>query len=132
MAIIPAASIPASDEVIGAIAGIETKRLEMEKEAGRVASCSAALRKLHGLLEQEKEAAQSRGADAGHPGNVQAVTLEIERVKKLAVIAGQGPHSRRADPAGLRQVTRQKSWQDAQRSPARNKGRRTMGRAGGR
>jgi hypothetical protein len=25
-----------------------------------------------------------------------------------------------------------KSWQDAQRSPARNKGRRTMGRNGGR
>ncbi len=132
MGIIPAAVVPARDEVIDAIAGIETKRREMEKEAGRVASCSSALRKLHGLLEQEKEAAQSRGSDAGHPGNVQAVTIEIERVKKLAVITGQGPLSRHADPAGLRQVTRQKSWQDARRNPARNKGRRTMGRAGGR
>ena len=34
--------------------------------------------------------------------------------------------------AGLRQAARLKSWQNAQRSPARNKGRRTMGRAGGR
>jgi hypothetical protein len=129
----PAAVVPASDVVIEAIAGIEKKRLEMEKEAGRVASCSSALRRLHGLLEKEQEAAHSRGPDAGHPpGNVQAVTLEIERVKKMAVITGQGPHARRADPAGLRQATRQKSWQDARRNPARNKGRRTMGRSGGR
>jgi hypothetical protein len=132
MGIIPGTVVPASDEVIEAIAGIERQRLAMENEAGRVASCGSALRKLHGLLEQEKEAAQSRGADAGQPGNVQAVTIEIERVKKLAVITGQGPLSRRADPTGLRQVTWQKSWQNARRNPARNKGRRTMGRAGGR
>lgn len=132
MGIVSGTVVPASDEVIEAIAGIEAKRRAMEKEAGRVASCSSALRKLHGLLEQEKEAAQSRGAGAGHPGNVRAVTIEIERVKKLAAITGQGPLSRHADSAGLRQMTRQKSWQDAQRNPARNKGRRTMGRAGGR
>ncbi len=52
MTILPVTAVPASDEVIGAIAGIETKRRAMEKEAGRVASCSSALRKLHGLLEQ--------------------------------------------------------------------------------
>jgi len=123
---------PATDEVIDAIAGIEMQRQVMEKEAGLQASCSSALRKLHELLDHEKEALQLHGAGTGHPANVEAVTIEIERVRRLAVITGQGHPSRNADPAGLRQVSRQKSWQNAPRNPARNKGRRTMGRAGGR
>lgn len=66
-------------------------------------------------------------ADAGNPRNVEAVTTEIERVKQLTVVASQGPSARNAYA-----WHRKASWQDARRSPARNKGRRTMGRAGGR
>ncbi|MBI2296349.1 MAG: hypothetical protein HYU76_10040 [Betaproteobacteria bacterium] len=120
-------TIPATDEVIDMIADIEMQRQEMEKEAGLAASCSSALRRLHELLDHEKEALQLRGPDAGHPENVEAVTVEIERVKELAVIPSQGPLRKSAYP-GQRKV----SWRNAPRSPARNKGRRTMGRAGGR
>jgi hypothetical protein len=132
MAIVPTTDVSASDEVIGTIADIEKKRREMEHEAGLAVSCSSALRKLHELLENEKESLRLHGADAGHRANVDAVMLEVERVKKLAVIKVQGPPHRNADPAGRRQESRQKSWQNTQRNPGRNKGRRTMGRAGGR
>jgi ribosomal protein S12 len=129
---IPAAVVPASDAVIEAIADIETKRRVTEKEAGLAASCNSALRKLHELLEQEQKTLQSHAAGAGHPANVSAVTIEVDRVKRLAGIKVLGPPHRNADPAGRRQESRQKSWQNAQRSPPKNKGRRTMGRAGGR
>jgi hypothetical protein len=132
MAILPTTDVPATPEVIGTIADIEVKRREMEKEAGLRASCSSALRKLHELLEREKAALQLHSAGTGHPANVDAVTNEVERVKRLAVIKVQGAPHRNADPAGRRQESRQKSWQNAQRNPGRNKGRRTMGRAGGR
>lgn len=128
MGIIPTTAVPASDEAIDAIAGIEMQRQVMEKEAGLQASCSSALRKLHELLDREKEALQLHGAGTGHPENVEAVMVEIERVKGLAVITSQGPAPRSAYYPGQRKA----SWRNAHRSPARNKGRRTMGRAGGR
>lgn len=121
-------TIRATDEVIDAIAGIEMQRREMEKEAGLAASCSSALRKLHEILDREKGALQLHGAGTGHPENVEAVMVEIERVKGLAVITSQGPAPRSAYPGQRRKV----SWRNAHRSPARNRGRRTMGRAGGR
>src|SRR5688572_1664319 len=133
MGSIPTTSVAAGDEVIDAIADIEMKRREMEKEAGLAASCSSALRQLHELLEREQKTLQQHDAGTRHAANVDAVTIEVERVKRLAVvIKSRGPAHRNADPAGRRQESRQKSWQDAQRSPAKNKGRRTMGRAGGR
>jgi len=113
--------------MLDAIASIEMQRQEKEKEAGLAASCSAALRRLHELLDHEKEALQLRGLDAGHPGNVEAVTIEIDRVKGLTVATSRGPA-----PASPYRGPRKASWRNAQRSPARNKGRRTMGRAGGR
>ena len=58
--------------------------------------------------------------------------IETGPTKGLTDIKGRGPSFKDADRAGLRQLSRRKSWQDAQRSPARNKGRRTMGRNGGR
>ena len=130
--VIPATQVPATDEVLDRIADIELHRQAIEKDAGLAAGCSSALRKLHELLEHGQEALRLHGADAGHQANVDAVMVEVERVKKLAVITSRGPPSRTVDRAGLRQVSRRKSWQDAQRNPARNKGRRTMGRAGGR
>jgi hypothetical protein len=123
----PFGATPATDEVIDRIAEIESQRQAMQKDAGLAASCSAALRKLHELLEHEKEALQLRGANAGHPENVEALTIEIERLKGLGVTTSQGPASRSAY-RGQRRM----SWRNAHRSPDRNKGRRTMGRAGGR
>ena len=49
------------------------------------------------------------------------------KMKKRVPATGQGPPARSAF------IERKKeSWQDARRNPARHKGRRTMGRAGGR
>jgi len=118
---------PATDEVIDMIADIEMQRQAMEKEGGLAASCSSALRRLHERLDHEKEALQLHGPDARHPENIEAVAIEIERVKGLSVITSQRPAARSAYP-GQRNV----AWRNAPRSPARNKGRRTMGRAGGR
>jgi hypothetical protein len=58
--------------------------------------------------------------------------IEAGTTKGLAAIAGRGPSLKDENRPGLRQLSRRKSWQDAQRSPARNKGRRTMGRGSGR
>ncbi len=127
MGIIPTTDVPAADEVIDAIADIEMQRREKEKEAGLAAACSLALSKLHELLDHEKESLHLRGPEAGHPGNVEVVTIEIERVKGLTVVTSRGPA-----PASPYPGPRKASWRNAQRSPARNKGRRTMGRAGGR
>jgi hypothetical protein len=72
---------------------------------------------------------------ATKPANDLPVTdeaLEPDRTKGLTAVAGRGPSPKGASHAGLRQMSRRKSWQDAQRSPARNKGRKTMGRGGGR
>jgi hypothetical protein len=121
------ATTPATDEVINMIADIEAQRQAMEKEAGLAAACSSALRKLHELLDREREALQLRGPTAGHPENVEAVTAEIERVKQLTVVMSHGL-TRKGEYPGQRKT----SWRNAHRSPARNKGRRTMGRAGGR
>jgi hypothetical protein len=117
----------ATDEVIDAIAEIEAQRQAMEQEAGVVAASSGALRRLHELLESERASLQSRGPQTGHPANVDAVITEIERVKGLARMAS--PNS----PANnTRPEPRQVSLRSETRNPPRNKGRRTMGRAGGR
>jgi len=55
-----------SDEVMDAIAQIELHRQEMEKEAGAAAACNEALRKLHELLEREREALQLHGPGEPH------------------------------------------------------------------
>lgn len=123
----PSDTPSASAEVIDAVAEIEARRREAEKEAGLPGSCASALRKLHELLELEKESSQLSGPEAGNPGNVDAVETEIARVKGLALVTAAGPAGRSPYPPG-RKVT----WRNAHRSPSRNKGRRTMGRAGGR
>jgi hypothetical protein len=109
------------------IASVETQRQEVEKNAGLAASCSSALRKLHELLDHEKKALPLCGPAAGRRENVEALTIEKERVKALSVSPSQGPAVRAAY-----RWQRNVAWQNAHRSPARNKGRRTMGRAGGR
>ena len=118
---------PATDEVIDAIADIEMQRRETEKQAGFAMSRSSALHRLHELLAHETEALRLRGPGAGHAENIAAVKIEIGRVKGLAAPRGQNSF-----PGKARAGQRQGSWRDAPRNPARNKGRRTMGRGGGR
>ena len=127
MGIIPTDEVPAADEVIDAIADIEMKRRETEKEAGLAMSCSVALHRLQELHDHEKEALRLRGPDSRHQQNVETVTIEIERVKRLAVVTNRRPNPRNPYPD-----QRKPSWRDAPQGSARNKGRRTMGRAGGR
>ncbi len=117
----------ATDEVTDIIANIEMQRQEIVKEAGLAAACSAALRKLHELLDSEKKALQLHGSNTRHPANIEAVMIEIRKVKKLAGITSQG-----SIPKGARPGKRQGSWQNEPRNPTRNRGRRTMGRSSGR
>ena len=118
----------ATDEVIDAIAHIEMHRQETQKEAGLAAACSEALRKLHQLLEDEQAASQPHAPDSGHLANIEAVMIEIKRVKKLADIGSQGAILRRTH-TGARQAAPRPG---GPRNPARSKGRRTMGRRGDR
>jgi hypothetical protein len=115
----------ASDEVTDGIAAIEMHRQGTEKESGLAASCSEALRKLHELLAQEKEALQLNGPDTVSAINVEAVANEIKRVQAMVGIRGQGPMPKSARPRD-RQLPRPEK---SHNSP-RNRGRRTMGRTG--
>ena len=127
MGIIPTTAAPASDEVIDAIADIEMKRRETEKQAGVTASRSSALHRLQELLDRETEALRLRGPERRDAANVDAVTTAMERVKKLAVVTNRRPNARDAYSD-----QRTPSWRNAPRSPAENRGRRTMGPAGSR
>jgi len=120
----------ASDEVTDDIAAIEMHRQGTEKESGLAAACSEALRKLHVLLEQEKEALQLHGPETVHAINVEAVANEIQRVQSMVGIKGQGAMPRNANPRPPRgqQLPRPEKTHNA----PRNRGRRTMGRTGGR
>jgi len=95
----------------------------MGKESDPAAACNDALRKLHELLEREREALQSHGPGTRHSANIETVMLEIAKLKKLAGDASQPASSRNPRP-GHHQL----SLQSAARSFPRNKGRRTMGR----
>ncbi len=119
-------TVTATDDVIDAIAHIEMHRQESVKEAGLATACNEALRKLHELLDQEQEALQRLGPGTRHPANMEAVRIEIGRVKKLLGTTSQSSVSRAAQPGKHPVLMRSRS-----RSPARNKGRRTMGRRGG-
>ena len=126
MGILPTTEAPATDEVIDAIAEIEMQRRQTENKAGFATSCSTALHRLNALLDDESKALL-RGPDAAHPGNVDALTREIGRVK-----AQTAPRAQDSIPRYVRAEQRPVSWHNAPRNPPRNKGRRTMGRAGGR
>ena len=117
----------AADGVIDAIADIEVKRRETEKDAGLAMSCSTSLHRLHELHDHEKEALRLRGPDSEHQQNVQAVLVEIERVKKLGSVTSRRPNEKSPYPE-----QRKPSWRNAPQGSGRNKGRRTMGRASGR
>lgn len=120
-------TISASDEVIDAIAEIKAQCQAMEQDDGAAVARSGALRRLQALLDDVRAALRSHGVDAGNFANIDAVTMEIERVKKQGSIMDRGVLSRDRRPE-----PRQVALRSGTRTPPRNKGRRTMGRAGGR
>jgi hypothetical protein len=96
-----------SDEVIDAIAFIEMHRQENEKESGAAAACAHALPKLQELFEQlSAETADS--ADV-HAANIQAVTNEIARVKRLGSGGQGGGHKQHVRPGQKKPAPRQHS-----------------------
>ena len=117
----------ATNDVIDKIAHIETHRQEMGREADAAAAGGEALRKLHELLEHERAALQLHATSTTHPVNIEAVTIEIKRVKELAGVTHAGPVTAKAgsqpQPA---------SRPNPPHNPARNNVRRTMGRRGDR
>jgi hypothetical protein len=117
----------ASDEVVDDIAAIEMHRQGTEQESGLAVACSEALRKLHALLEREKEALRVNGAETVHAFNVEAVANAIARVQSMSGGKGQGAMPRNARPRG-QQAARPEKTHNA----PRNRGRRTIGRSGGR
>ena len=114
-------------EVGNAIVHIEKHRRAMAKEASAAAACNEALRKLHELLDREHEALRSPGAGDEHAANVEAVKAEIERVKRLAGVAGKGVMPKHGPPQ-----TQKRVGPSQPHDHARTKGRRTMGRSSGR
>jgi hypothetical protein len=92
---------PATNGVVDAIADIERRRLATENDAGRALACSGALHRLRELLKHETEALRLRGPASAHLGNVEAISAEIGRVRKLGAVAQGGaarrPMSRAAD-----------------------------------
>jgi hypothetical protein len=112
-------------EVTDMLAHIEMHRQAMAKEASLAAACGEALRKLHELLEHERAALQLHGTGTTHPANIEAVTIEIDRVKQLTVVTSPKSIS---PPARPRQQPASPS--NAPRNPVRDKVRRTMGRRG--
>ena len=115
--------VTATDDVIDLIAGIELHRQETGKASDPAAACNEALRKLHELLEREREALQSHGPGTRHAANIETVMSQIARMKTLA-----GGASQPASSGNQRPPHHQVALQGATRNFSRNRGRRTMGR----
>lgn len=113
----------AMDEVTDLIANIEMHRQEIERETGLDASRNYALRRLQLDLLHRQEESQLHGPSAARLANAEALAVEIRRVEALAALASRRPTQGRAP-----QAPRQDSRRDAQRQPAKFRGRRTMGR----
>lgn len=118
----------ATDDVTDSIAYIEMHRQVRTEEAGLAVSCSEALRKLHDLLDHQRAALRRPGSGAPPSANIDALTIEIDKVKRLTGGAGGGGTVPKQPSRAQQQVPRQ----NARPNPARNKARRTMGRFGDR
>ena len=121
-----------SDEVIDDIASIELHRQGLEKESGPDAAREFALRRLQELLEREQQSSAPNGSGPGNLANIRALTAEFKRVKSLSGARTQ--HQRPAlesKPPRPHQPGR-RSWQGAQPTSSRNRGRRPQGRRSGR
>jgi len=79
----------ATPELIDALAGIEMQRQERERESGVPVSCNWALGKLYELLPRERKPPETNVENTALQGNIEAATLAIERLRKLAQTTGQ-------------------------------------------
>ena len=115
------------DEVLDTIAEIELHRQGMVGEHDPASARSEALRRLHELLEHERASLQQNAESQTHHANVAAVTHEIERVKQLAGSGGSTTMQTRkpSQPAPAARP-------NPPHNPARNNGRRFLGRRGDR
>jgi len=112
---------PATAEMIDALASIEMQRQEKEKESGVPASCSWALGKLYELLPRERKSPGTNAESTVLQGNIEAATLAIGRLGKLAQITRQ-----RAILKSDRPWHQQKSWRNAQKKSSGNGPRKAM------
>jgi hypothetical protein len=112
---------PATAEMIDALASIEIQRQEREKESGVPVSCSWALGKLYEVLPRKGKSPGTNVEGTALQANIEAATLAIGRLRKLAQITGQ--HAKLKSDRPWHQ---QKSWRDAQKTFAGNRPRRTM------
>jgi hypothetical protein len=104
----------ATPEVIDALASIELQRQDREKKSG------IPLRKLYELLPGEWKSTGTNAESTALRGNIEAATLAIGRLGKLAQTTGQ-----RTTPRSDRPWHQQKSWRDAQKKSSGNRsGRR--------
>jgi len=106
----------ATPEVIDALAGIELQRQERERESGVPVSCSWALGKLYELLPRKRKPPGTNAESTAHRGNIEAATLAIGRLGKLARNTGKG-----ATPKSDRPWHPQRPWRDAQKRPSGNR-----------
>jgi hypothetical protein len=83
-------TVSATTDVAGAIAEIERLRLATKNDAGMALACSAALHRLQELLDHETAALRLRGPASAHLGNVEAISAEIGRVRKLGAVTHGG------------------------------------------
>jgi len=118
----------ATDDVTDSIAHIEMQRQDAKKESGLAAACREALRKLQELLDRERGSAQEHDPGSGRSANIAALTMQIDKIKRLA--DGAAPGRRLSTGRGREQ--QQAASRRAPRGPVRNKGRRTTRRSGGR
>jgi hypothetical protein len=116
--------VRASDEVTDAIALIEMQRQYMEKESGLATACNEALRKLHQLLDQETAATQPLSPGGGHTVHVEAVMMEIKRVKKWPASRARTSSSGMHVPGGRSRRPAEWSAQPRQRQGTQDMGRR--------
>ena len=83
-------TVTTTADVAGAIADIERRRLATERDAGMALARSAALHRLQELLDHETAALRLRGPASAHLGNVEAISAEIGRVRKLRTVTRGG------------------------------------------
>jgi hypothetical protein len=123
-------TVMASDEVTDDIAHVEMQRQDMEKEAGLAAACTMSLRKLQEILQREQQVLLVNPGSPEQAANVEAVSVEIERVKGLAGLKHRGQSSKKAQARQPRRPWRNNAPQDASQKPHKPRGRRNMRRRG--
>ncbi len=112
---------PATAEMIDALASIELQRQEREKESGVPVSCSWALGKLYEVFPRERESPGTKAEGTALQANIDAATLAIGRIRKLAQITAE--HTKLKSDRPWHQ---QNSWRAAQKTFSGSRPRRTM------